>query len=404
MRIILFAIPVFFLLIGLEWAWDRRGKQGVYRLGDTLANLGCGIMDQTTGVLAKLLTIAAFAGMFHWGASLRGSWVWPDTSWGFWAAFVVADFAYYWAHRWSHRVNVFWIGHVVHHQSEDYNLGVALRQSAAQKVLMMWVYWPLALAGLPPWMFATVMALNLVYQFWIHTQAIRHLGPLEWVLNTPSHHRVHHGRNPEYIDKNHGGVFIVWDRLFGTFQAERERPVYGITTPADTFNPVRAQLQPWVRLVRNVQAIPGWRDKIRFLFAPPGWTPQGFVSPPPITGEEAKFEATPPSGLLPGLLFRWGATLAGAFALLLGQAALPVGVQLIGIGWVLWNLWWVGAVWDGRSLPAWMTGPVSDLVMLAACVFGGVSWVVVAVGLVGLGGANLQWRSAKRRARAAAVA
>ena len=402
MTIILYAIPVFFLLMGLEWAWDRRGQRGIYRLGDTLANLGCGIMDQTTGVLAKLLTIAAFSAVFHWGAALRDDWAWPDTAFGFAAAFILSDFAYYWSHRWSHRVNVFWIGHIVHHQSEDYNLGVALRQSAAQKILMMWVYWPLALAGLPPWMFATVMALNLVYQFWIHTEAIDRLGPLEWVLNTPSHHRVHHGRNPEYIDKNHGGVFIVWDRLFGTFQAEKQHPTYGITTPADTFNPVRAQLQPWGRLWRGVQSMPTIGLKLRYLFAPPGWTPEGVIPAPAITGTEQKFEAAPVAGLMPALLTRWGVTLAGALGLLLAEKVLPTAVLVAGIGWVLWNLWWVGATWDGRRLNGWWTGPLTDFVGVAV-LLATMAWPWVLPVAAVLAAVNLQWLAARRRARAAAV-
>ena len=136
---------MFFLLMALEWLWDARQRTGIYRLGDTLTNLGCGVMDQTTGLFAKVLTIAAFTAVYE----LRIFDSWPSGAAGFALAFVAGDFAYYWSHRWSHRVNLFWIGHVVHHQSEDYNLGVALRQSAAQKVLMMWVYWPLALLGMP---------------------------------------------------------------------------------------------------------------------------------------------------------------------------------------------------------------------------------------------------------------
>lgn len=376
MTIILYAIPVFLVLLCLEVWWDRRGQHGVYRLGDTLANLGCGIMDQTTGLLAKVATVAAFTWVYALGADWRGDWAWPETAAGFAAAFVLGDFAYYWSHRWSHRVNVFWIGHVVHHQSEDYNLGVALRQSAAQKLLMMWVYWPLAWVGVPPWMFASAMAVNLVYQFWIHTEAIRHLGPLEWVLNTPSHHRVHHGRNPDYIDKNHGGVFIVWDRLFGTFQAEGERPTYGITVAAETFNPVRAQVQPWVRLWHGVRAMPTLGTKLRFLFAPPGWTPTGVVAPPAITGSERKFHVDPPRALLGPLLARWVLTLVGAFVLLLAAPELETPGVLMGIGWVLWNLWWVGATWDGQQGPrAW--GVVADVGLLGwVAVVAGVPWAV----------------------------
>ena len=197
-------------------------------------------------------------GVAGWEFSTGHSAVWLG-------AFVLTDFAYYWAHRLSHEVNLLWIGHSVHHQSEDYNLGVALRQSVLQKVLLIWVYWPLAMLGFPPEMFLTSMAINLLYQFWIHTELIDRMGPLEWVLNTPSHHRVHHGRNPEYIDRNHAGVFIIWDRMFGTFQEEIVKPTYGVTRPTDSFNPVYAQWKPVADLWRDLRAIPGWLDRVRFL-------------------------------------------------------------------------------------------------------------------------------------------
>lgn len=381
--------------MALEWLWDWRQRKGIYRLGDTLANLGCGVMDQTTGLFAKVLTVAAFTAVYE--LKIVGSW--PSGAVGVALAFVAGDFAYYWSHRWSHRVNLFWIGHVVHHQSEDYNLGVALRQSAAQKVLMMWVYWPLALLGMPPELFASVMAFNLLYQFWIHTESIRSLGPLEWVLNSPSHHRVHHGRNPEYIDRNHGGVFIVWDRLFGTFAAETVHPTYGITVPTATFNPVRAQLQPWVRLVSQFRAMPTTADKFRLLFSPPGWAPDslgGSVAAPAISGEEIKYNSEPNSRLLPALLTRWIVAIIVAIGLLLVQASLPGWALAAGILWILSNLWWVGATWDGQDVTAGILVAL-DLGIVTVAFTSGLP-VFVAVGvLVLLALLNIQWLSVKRR-------
>lgn len=389
----------------IEWFWDHRGQKGIYRLGDTLANLGCGIMDQTTGVFAKIITVTAFTTVHAACSEFRGAWDWPDSAWGWAGAFILSDFAYYWAHRWSHRVNLFWIGHVVHHQSEDYNLGVALRQSAAQKILMMWVYWPLAVAGLPPWMFASVMAVNLVYQFWIHTESIRHLGPLEWIMNTPSHHRVHHGRNPEYIDKNHAGVFIIWDRLFGTFQPETAPPIYGITVPAETFNPVRAQLQPWGRLWHGMQQMPDLPTKLKFLFSPPGWGPAqlgGVIPPPAMDPAAPKFQVMPAQSLLIGLLTRWALTLLGALGLLIGEASLSTTLLASGVLWVLWNLWWVGAVWDGQKISKALTGPIPDLMIsiLFAAHFPGKTTALLFVILALF---NLQWLFILRRSKAEEV-
>ena len=293
-NLIVLSIPIFFGLIALEVIWDQWKGLRLYRLGDTLANIGCGIMDQSSGLFAKALTVGAYAAVFHFTESWR-TWDFSTGIIVWMGAFVLTDLAYYWAHRTSHEVNLFWIGHSVHHQSEDYNLGVALRQSVLQKVLMMWVYWPLAALGFPPEMFLTSMAINLLYQFWIHTELIDRMGPLEWVLNTPSHHRVHHGRNPEYIDRNHAGVLIIWDRMFGTFQKEMVKPTYGVTRPTDTFNPVHAQWKPVADLWRDLRAIPGWRDKLRFLFAAPGWYPDSVGGPQPAPDITGGNQVSPPA-------------------------------------------------------------------------------------------------------------
>ncbi len=326
MNLIVLSIPIFFALIGLEVAWDKLKGKGLYRLGDSMANIGCGIMDQSSALFSKVITIGAYTAVFHMTAGWR-PWVF-DAQWSVWVgAFVLSDFAYYWAHRLSHEVNVLWIGHVVHHQSEDYNLAVALRQSVLQKVLLMWVYWPLAAMGFPPEIFLTCMAVNLLYQFWIHTELIDRLGPLEWVMNTPSHHRVHHGRNPEYIDRNHAGVFIVWDRMFGTFQEEIVKPTYGITRPTASFNPVYAQWKPVANLWNDLRRIPGWWDRLRFLFAAPGWYPEsvgGPQDPPAINGTEQKFNPQRTSPVTVLLISRWVILLVAAL-LVLQQKDAPVG-------------------------------------------------------------------------------
>jgi len=199
--------------------------------------------------------------------------------WAYWLSlYLLVDLAYYWAHRYSHEINLFWGGHVVHHQSEDYNLSVALRQSSFQVVWTFAFSLPIAILGYDTKDFVYVSALNTLYQFWIHTEVVRRLpGPLERLLNTPSHHRVHHGKNLAYLDRNHGGVLIVWDRLFGTFAAEDERePVrYGITHDIQTFNPLRVAVHELVAMARDVRRAGSLRAVLGYLFAPPGWSPDG---------------------------------------------------------------------------------------------------------------------------------
>jgi sterol desaturase/sphingolipid hydroxylase (fatty acid hydroxylase superfamily) len=194
------------------------------------------------------------------------------------AALVLAeDACYYWSHRTNHEVRLFWAAHVNHHSSTHYHLATAVRQSWTQPYLM-WVFWlPLPLLGFSPQMILLQQAISLVYQFFIHTQEVGKLGPLEWVLNTPSHHRVHHAVNVRYLDKNHGGILIVWDRLFGTFAAERDDdpPVYGITHNIHTFNPLRIAFHEWAALGRDVRRAPRLIDKLRYVFRPPGFSHDG---------------------------------------------------------------------------------------------------------------------------------
>ena len=380
MNLIVLSIPIFFTLIGLEVAWDQLKGRGLYRLGDSLANIGCGIMDQSTGLFSKVLVVAAYTAMFHLTTAWR-PWELQATPAVWVATFVLSDLAYYWAHRLSHGVNILWIGHVVHHQSEDYNLAVALRQSVLQKVLLMWVYWPLALAGFPPEIFLTCMAVNLLYQFWIHTELIDTLGPLEWVMNTPSHHRVHHGRNPEYIDRNHAGVFIVWDRMFGTFQKELVKPTYGITRPTDTFNPVHAQWKPVMDLWNDLKRIPNWRDRLRFLFAAPGWYPDsmgGRQAPPAISGLEEKYDPRPSNAVAALLIARWLLLLIVALLVLEAKDSLtPLQLASV-LVWVFAALAAVGELWNNgwskkRLALAWLVDVT--FVPAAAAVGGKSPWI-----------------------------
>ena len=405
MNLIVLSIPVFFSLIALEVAWDQWRKLGLYRLGDTLANIGCGIMDQSSGLFSKVVVVAAYTAVFHASEGWR-SWTVDSSPWVWIVAFVCSDFAYYWAHRLSHQVNLLWVGHSVHHQSEDYNLGVALRQSVLQKILLMLVYWPLAALGFPPAVFLTCMAINLLYQFWIHTELIQQMGPLEWVMNTPSHHRVHHGRNPEYIDRNHAGVFIVWDRMFGTFQKERVKPTYGVTRPTDSFNPVYAQWKPVSDLWQDLRTIPGLWDKLRFLLSPPGWYPEslgGAQNAPAITGEEQKYNPKPSARLTVVLMGRWLMLLGMALLALENKETIST-MELAGaLTWVFCALAAVGELWNkgwsrGRLALSWTV----DLSFVPAAVllssglgWGYAPWVFLA-GLSASATTWALWASSKR--------
>lgn len=264
------SIPFFFPMIGIELAYTVYKKLGYYRLNDSLSNLSQGVGSQLVGIFLKTVTFFSYLYIYnHWRF-----YEFQNTIWTWLILFFGVDFFYYWFHRMSHQVNALWASHIVHHQSEEYNLTVALRQSWFQGGFSWVFYLPLAFAGFEPIMFLTVSSFNTIYQFWIHTRAIDRMGFLEWFINTPSHHRVHHGSNPKYIDKNHGGTLIIWDRMFGTFQKEEEEVVYGITTPLSSWNPVWANFHYWSDLTQTARRSKGIQDKINVFIKPPGWFPE----------------------------------------------------------------------------------------------------------------------------------
>ena len=275
------SIPIFFLLIGIELLYGVIKKVKLYRLNDSITNISLGIGQQVTGVFMKT---ALFFGYLYLYENYRIMTL--ESTVLIWILlFIGVDFFYYWFHRLSHEVNAMWAAHIVHHQSEDYNLSVALRQSWLQSAFSWVFYLPLAILGFEPVMFLTISAFNTLYQFWIHTRLIKKMGPLELILNTPSHHRVHHGSDPKYIDKNHAGTLIIWDRMFGTFQQEEEEPHYGITTPLNSWNPVWANMHYWKDLVDESIQVKGIKDKILVFLKPPGWFPAylgGFKAPKEI--------------------------------------------------------------------------------------------------------------------------
>ena len=378
MAIIEASIPLFFLLIIVELLLARRRHLALYRLNDSISDLSCGILSQLLGVFTKLLVLGAyawFAGHLSlqslgvapawiervpFGASaVPGLWGIDWAAWGVWAiAFLLVDLAYYVLHRYSHTIHVLWAGHVVHHSSEEYNLTVALRQSALHGIFS-WVFFiPLAVIGLPWALFASCYALNLVYQFWIHTREIDRLPwGMEWWLNTPSHHRVHHGVNPQYQDKNYAGALIIWDRLFGTFEPEVEPVVYGITTPLESWNPVWANVHVFADIVRDAWRTRRWSDKWRVIFGHPGFRPADLT----VSGSAKmqwpmhapQYDPVVPRAHQYYAAAQFFAILAAAYVTLVNAgtlAAHETAAMLFFVGIGLAN---VGAIFEGRS---WVTG------------------------------------------------
>lgn len=265
------SIPFFILLVLIEIGLDRKAKKDFFNFNDTLANISCGAVQIITALLSASILIQVYSYLYdhHRLTALTSASVYVKGLCAL-ALFLGVDFFYYWSHRFSHRVNVAWSGHGVHHQSEEYNLSVALRQSAFQVFFTWFFYLPLAVLGFSKAWYVSVSSFVTMYQFWIHTRFIKTLGPLEWVLNTPSHHRVHHAINGSYIDKNYAGTLIIWDRMFGSFVKEEHPCVYGTVKPLSSFNPVWAQFALFSNNLASLKNHQGF-NKVKALLAPPGW-------------------------------------------------------------------------------------------------------------------------------------
>jgi len=269
---IAYAVPVFIVVLILEAVSyrflpddDERG----FEVRDTATSLSMGIGSLVVGLPWKAVVVVAYAGLYQ-----LAPWHLPVGAWWTWVLlFLADDVAYYWFHRLHHEMRVLWASHVVHHSSQFYNFSTALRQSwTPMTSLPFWL--PLALLGFPPWMILLQQAISLIYQFFLHTERVDRLWrPIEWVFNTPSHHRVHHASDAGYLDRNYAGILIVWDRLFGTFAPEVTRPVYGLTKNIATYNPVRVAFGEYAALWADVRAAGRWRDRVGYLVRHPGWVP-----------------------------------------------------------------------------------------------------------------------------------
>ncbi len=280
-KILLYAMPCFLILILFEkWLGHKKGLD-VVPLVDGVSSLSSGITNVVKDVLGLSISLFSYEYLVEHLAIFKLE----NTLVLILIAFVTIDFAGYWIHRIAHQVNIFWNKHAIHHSSEEFNLPCALRQSISTFVNLFGFFLiPAAIVGVPADTIAIILPLHLFMQFWYHTKLIGKMGFLEYILVTPSHHRVHHAINPEYLDKNHSQIFIIWDKLFGTFQEELPHvpAVFGITRPAQTWNPIKINFQHLFLLIKDAWNAPSWKDKIRIWFMPTGWRPEGFEEKYPV--------------------------------------------------------------------------------------------------------------------------
>jgi sterol desaturase/sphingolipid hydroxylase (fatty acid hydroxylase superfamily) len=263
-NIIIYAAPVMFSLVALEWYLSYREKKEYYDMKDTLAATAIGLVNVAISASIKLVTfgiILFFYNLVPWSV--------PVTWWSFILCLVWIDFWRYWAHRVAHENRFWWATHVTHHSSQKYNFSVSFRLGWTQHIKIIF-FIPVALTGFHPVVFFICHQIEVLYQFWIHTEYITKLPrPIEYIFTTPSHHRVHHARNDKYLDKNYGSTLIIWDRIFGTFQAEEERPDYGITTPVNSYNPIKLNFHEWIDIVKDVRASRSLKEAYSMMFIRP---------------------------------------------------------------------------------------------------------------------------------------
>lgn len=349
MNVIVYAIPVFLVLMAAEFAYGLARGRNVYRLNDAVGSLSAGILSQISGVFLLGLSVGVYVVVHaHFGLfALRAD------DWRVWVAALVAyDLLYYWNHRIDHEVGIFWAAHVVHHQSDHFNLTTALRQSSTGSFLGWIFYLPMAIAGVPPLVFVGVGLIDLLYQFWIHTELIGKLGWFDRVFASPSNHRVHHGINDQYLDKNYGGIFILWDRMFGTFEDEVEKPVFGVRGGLHALDPLAANASYYATMAKLAYGARDWRDKLKVWIEPPGWVPAEMrPSGPPQPFDVSAVKPFDPPASRGALILAFLGLLAmiGATAAFLAAApGLPLMASLVVFLALAATLWGMGALLDGR--------------------------------------------------------
>jgi alkylglycerol monooxygenase len=355
-RIMAWAIPGFFVLIGIELLVARwRGRQ-VYYSNDAINSLGLGMVSQIVGVFTKLFAI----GIYGWFAAHVARWTLPaDSLWVWVSGLLLYDLLYYWLHRFGHEVNVLWAAHVVHHQSESYNLTTALRQTGSGFLLGWLFYLPMALLGYPTEVFAVVALIDLLYQFWVHTEVIGRLGWFDRVFCSPSNHRAHHAVNDRYLDRNYGGILIIWDRLFGSFVEENNEdpPIYGTRAPLQSWNPLWANVEVYWAMFKDSWHARNWLDKLRVWIKPPGWRPTDVAARFPKTDFDITHARyNPPMSLALKLycLAAFGVLLLIGVNFLGTAPKLPLAPAALYALYLVFSLCTISLLMEGRSAGIWL--------------------------------------------------
>lgn len=350
-QVIVLATPVFLLLIAVEFAYGLARGRNTYRLNDAINSISLGMLSEVTKVLTVLLRVGIYTAIYHAVSIGPGPEFWA-TWYGWLLALVFYDFCYYWLHRGGHEVAVLWAAHVVHHQSQDYNLSTALRQTSTGALLGWVFYIPMAVAGVPPIVFAVVGLIDLLYQYWIHTEHVPRLGWFDRVFASPSNHRVHHAVNDRYLDRNYGGILIVWDRLFGSFKEEDEKCVYGTRSPLNSWDPLWANGEVYWALLKDSWHAQNWADKLRVWIKPPGWRPADVAArfPKPAFDVDAvpRFHPPVPSGVAWFVGAQFVLLLGGVAAFLWQTDAWPLTTSVVWLLVLTVSLWAVGGVLQGR--------------------------------------------------------
>jgi sterol desaturase/sphingolipid hydroxylase (fatty acid hydroxylase superfamily) len=350
-KLIVFAFPVFALMILGEVAYGIARGRNTYRVNDAVSNLSQGVLSQITALFTGVFHVGIYTAVYLALPAFHHPQFW--SSWYGWIlALVLVDFCGYWAHRCSHGVAILWAAHVVHHQSQDFNFSTALRQESAYPILGSAFYLPLAVLGVAPENYVVAELAVLLYQVWIHTEQIGKLGWFDRIFSSPSNHRVHHAVNGDYVDRNFGGVLILWDRIFGTYVPEGAQPcVYGTRRPLDSWDPLRANLSVYALLLRDAWRARRWRDKARIWFMPPGWRPGDvalrYPEPPFDLAGVRRYDPPVSRGALWFGCLQFAALLAGCVAYLWYAQDLGFGPAAVRVAAMSAGLWVVGRVFQG---------------------------------------------------------
>jgi sterol desaturase/sphingolipid hydroxylase (fatty acid hydroxylase superfamily) len=376
MNVILYAVPFFFLLILIELLLEKNKGTDYYRVNDSINSLTAGVLSRMTGIVKQLFPLTIYVVAYEQLAMFQ-----IPSSWWMWVtAFVLYDFCYYWKHRLGHEMNILWAAHVVHHSSEEYNLTTALRQSGSS--LFSWVFYlPMAILGFDPIMLITVGSLNLIYQFWVHTRHIPKLGWYEWVFVTPSNHRVHHAQNQIYIDRNYGGVFILWDRLFGSFQEEldSDKPIYGIRKALKSWNPLWANVHVYGQLGKDCWHANRWQDKLLIWFKRTGWRPADVEQNYPLSKVDLtqfrKFDVSLSLTNKCYSLIQYSLLAFVGLLLMMNVSAFSLAEQILVVAFVLYGSISAGLVLENNSLAINLEWIKYSLIMVTLVVYTLPVWI-----------------------------